>query len=134
MPEVEVIALDVECAFLTLAETVEGLAILCLPELLHMEGLLTLDLGGGEAMASGRLRQERAARVVVDQLGVDVVQAAEHRQPRPRRGSADEPPQPLMPDVARRPPFLGDHFAPAPAFLPTFFRTTSSEYLMPLPL
>src|SRR5437867_1387860 len=93
-----------------------------------------LRLAGAEDLAPAVHRQERPPRVVVDQLRIDVVQAAEHRQSRPPRGAAYEPPQPLMPDVARRPSFLRDHFAPAPAFLPTFRRTTSSAYLMPLPL
>src|SRR5882762_10071061 len=104
------------------------------PDQLRGGDVAALRLAGAEDLAPAVHRQERPPGVVVDQLRVDVVQAAEHRQPRPRRRAAHEPPQPLMPDVARRPPFLRDHFAPAPAFLPTFRRTTSSEYRMPLPL
>src|SRR5439155_24780294 len=73
-------------------------------------------------------------RGVVDELRVDVVKAPEHCEARPCRRPAHGAPDPSVPEVARRPPLLRDHFAPAPAFLPTLRRTTSSEYLMPLPL
>src|SRR5262249_44070627 len=64
----------------------------------------------------------------------DVIETPEHGQPWPRARAAHEPPKPAMPDVPRCPPLLRDHLAPAPAFLPTFRRTTSPAYLMPLPL
>ena len=40
---------------------------------------------GAELGCAAVHRDERAARLVVDDLGVDVIQAAEHRQPRPLR-------------------------------------------------
>src|SRR5436853_469828 len=55
-------------------------------------------------------------------------------RPRHRPGPAHAPPNPPMSEVARHAPLLRDHFAAAPAFLPTLRRTTSSAYLMPLPL
>src|SRR5262245_35381756 len=75
-----------------------------------------------ELFAPAVHRQQGATRVVVDQLRVDVTQAAEHGQPRPHLRAPDEPAQPLVPDVSRCPPFLRDHLAPAPAFLPTLRR------------
>src|SRR4030095_3882408 len=79
-------------------------------------------------------RQERPPRLVVHELCIDVIQAAKPRQARPRPRAAHEPAQPSMPDVPRCSSLLGDHLAPAPAFLPTFRRTTSFAYLLPLPL
>src|SRR5881296_3250246 len=105
---------------------------------------LSNEFGGGDVAPGGLARtehlaptvhgQERSPRVVVYELRVDVVQAAEHGQPRPRLGAAQESAEPPMPDVPRRAPLLRDHLAPAPAFLPTFRRITSFAYLMPLPL
>src|SRR5437879_4700750 len=79
-------------------------------------------------------REDRPTRVVIDELRVDVVEAPEHREAGSRRGPAHVAPDPAVSEVARHPPLLYDHFAPAPAFLPTLRRTTSSAYLMPLPL
>src|SRR5581483_4263670 len=103
---------------------------------------LAHGLGGGhiaagpvlaeEVLAAAVYREQRLARVVVDELGIDVTQAAKDRKPGSLRGAADVTPQPEVPLVARRAAILGDHFAPA--FLPTFRRTTSPAYLMPLPL
>src|SRR5215831_11735225 len=77
------------------------------------------ELGGGD-VAAARLaraeflapavhRQQGAPEVVVDQLGVDVVQAAEHGQPRPRARAAQEPAQAPVPDISRRAPLFRDH-------------------------
>src|SRR5262245_43789525 len=87
-----------------------------------------------ECLAPAVDGQQGAPGVVVHQLRVDVIEAPEHGQPRPRARAAHEPAKPAMPDVPRYPPLLRDHLAPAPAFLPTFRRTTSLAYLMPLPL
>src|SRR5438034_1278622 len=89
---------------------------------------------GPECLAAAVGGEERPPRVVVDELRIDMVEAPEHGEAGPRRGPAHVTPNPPVPQVARRPPLLRDHFAPAPAFLPTLRRTTSSEYLMPLPL
>src|SRR5713101_1652696 len=104
---------------------------------------LAHDLGRGDVAAGFRLPAEigrptvhgdegASARVVHD-LGVDVVEAPEHGQPRPLRSALDLRAYPEVPDL---PPLdLGlapHHFAPA--FLPTFRRMYSSAYLMPLPL
>src|SRR6059058_5003224 len=56
-------------------------------------------------------------RIVVDELRVDVAEAPEDGQPRPRRRAAQVAPQAVVALVARAPPVPGDHFAPA--FLPT---------------
>src|SRR5207302_5082952 len=114
------------------------------PLLRLLRDQLAHDLRRGDVSAALLSRAERGAAavhrgqrppaLVVDQLGVDVIQAAKHRQARARRGAADPPAQPEMPYVPRRASFASDHFAPAPAFLPTLRRTTSSAYLIPLPL
>src|SRR2546428_10098841 len=70
-------------------------------------------------------RQHRAPRIVVDELRVDVAEAPEDGQPRPRRRAAQVAPQAVVALVARAPPVPGDHFAPA--FLPALRRTYSSE-------
>src|SRR5881628_1284188 len=93
------------------------------------------DVAAGTVLGPKRLapsvdREERPTRVVVDELSVDVVEAPEHREARPRRGPAHVPPDPPMSEVARHAPLLRDHFAAAPAFVPTLRRTTSSAYLM----
>src|SRR5882672_2840670 len=93
-----------------------------------------LRLARAELLASAVHRQQGPPRVVVDQLGIDVIQAAKHGQPWPRARAAHVPAQAPVPDISRSPPFLRDHLAPAPAFLPTLRRITSSEYLIPLPL
>src|SRR5690349_10706923 len=93
-----------------------------------------LRLTGAELLAPAVHRQQGLPGVVVDQLGIDVIQAAEDRQPRPRPRAAHEPAQAPVPDISRSPPLFRDHLAPAPAFLPTLRRITSSEYLIPLPL
>src|SRR5262249_20358628 len=87
-----------------------------------------------ELLAPAVRGDQRARGVVVDELGVDVIEAAEHRQPRPRGRAAHAAADAHLADVAGRSPIAGDHFAPAPAFLPTLRRITSSAYLMPLPL
>src|SRR5437870_10095381 len=89
---------------------------------------------GPERLAAAVGGEERPPRVVVDELRIDMVEAPEHGEAGPRRGPAQVAPDPPVPQVARRPPLLRDHFAPAPAFLPTLRRTTSSEHLLPLPL
>src|SRR5438034_8472324 len=101
-------------------------------------------LGGGdvtprlvlpaELLAPAVRGSQRLGGVVVHDLRVDVVEAPEHGQARPRRRTVDLPPDPGLANVARRPTIASDHFAPAPAFLPTLRRITSSAYLMPLPL
>src|SRR5262245_46500866 len=91
-------------------------------------GLGRADVAAGpvlalEAFAPAVDGQESLGRLVVDDLGVDVVEATEHDQPRPGRRTTHPSPQAPVPLVARRPPIPRDHFAPA--FLPTLRRTTS---------
>src|SRR5436190_1740398 len=64
------------------------------------------DVAAGTVLGPKRLapavdREERPTRVVVDELSVDVVEAPEHREARPRRGPAHVPPDPPMSEVAR---------------------------------
>src|SRR3989454_10304446 len=84
-------------------------------------GLVLLE----KRLAAAVHRQHRAPRIVVDELRVDVAEAPEDGQPRPRRRAAQVAPQAVVALVARAPPVPGDHFAPA--FLPTLRRTYSSE-------
>src|SRR5262245_42617585 len=100
------------------------------------------DLGGGDvpavrlALAEFRApavhRHQGSTRGVVDQLRVDVVEAAKHRQPRPPRGALDAPTHAHMPDLPPLDLVAREHHL-APAFLPTLRRICSSAYLMPFP-
>src|SRR4029077_19865029 len=73
---------------------------------------------------------------VVDDLGVDVLGAAEDRQARPLRAAGDAQSQALMPLAAQRVPrVLLDHLAPPPLpALPALRRICSPAYRIPLPL
>src|SRR5262249_48092884 len=79
---------------------------------------------GAEILAPGVHRDEGASGVVVHQLGTDVLDGPEHGQARPLGRATHPTTQTVMTDVARCPPVLNDHFAPA--FLPTLRRITSS--------
>src|SRR6266478_2277174 len=104
---------------------------------------LSHDLGRGHVAARLHLlpevrgpavhRGERATAGVVDHLRVDVVQAPEHRQPRTLRGADHPGADAQVADLPSLDLLAGQHYL-APAFLPTFRRMYSSEYLMPLPL
>src|SRR5688572_8127004 len=80
-------------------------------------------LGRAELLAPAVGGDQGAAALVVDDLGIDVVEATEHGQSRPRLRSPHPPPEAVVALLARSPPVLEDHFAPA--FLPTLRRTTS---------
>src|SRR5262249_14325582 len=76
---------------------------------------------------------ERTPGGVVHHLGIDVVEAPEHGEPRPL-GAAPGPRAPAyVRDLAPLDPDLGPHCC-AHAFLPTFRRMCSSAFFMPLPL
>src|SRR2546426_12687717 len=83
-------------------------------------GLVLLE----KRLAAAVHRQHRAPRIVVYELRVDVAEAPEDGQPRPRRRAAQVAPQAVAGPVAPAPPGPGDHFAPA--FLPALRRTDSS--------
>src|SRR5262249_38909302 len=100
-----------------------GLAGQRLADRLRRRHVAALRVGGPEFLAAAVGRDERATGVVVDDLGVDVIEAPEHRQPWPPGRAANPAPQTIVPLVAGTTLVLGDHFAPA--FLPTFLRTTS---------
>src|SRR5688572_20955387 len=80
-------------------------------------------LPGAELLAPAVGGDQRAAGLVVDDLRVDVVEAPEDGQARPRLRAPHPPPQAMVALVAWSPTVLEDHFAPA--FLPTLRRTTS---------
>src|SRR6185312_16163126 len=80
-------------------------------------------LPGAELLAPAVGSDQRAAGLVVDDLGVDVVEAPEDGQSRPRLRAPHPPPQAMVALVSWGPTILEDHFAPA--FLPTLRRTTS---------
>src|SRR3990172_1804445 len=86
-------------------------------------------------------RDERLSSLVVDELGVDVLQAPEDGEARTRGRSPHALPDPEMPDLPSLDLDARQHgrlyfgvAAAAPAFLPTFRRMTSSAYFTPLPL
>src|SRR6266566_2735188 len=96
----------------------------------------------GDAVALGldldcRGGGQRPALAIVDELRVNMVEAAKNREPRPLRGPSDMDAHALM---SLRTVLLAivslDHavaLAPLPA-LPALRRTFSSRYLTPLPL
>src|SRR5439155_19500661 len=110
-----------------------------------------LRLGGDRLADLGRLRhavalrfdldrrssREGAAGAIVDELVVQVVQAAKHRQPRPLGRARDVHPHALVPLEPVHLAVLSlDHavvLAPLPA-LPGLRRTFSPRYITPLPL
>src|SRR5437763_8273372 len=94
----------------------------------------SLRLARAELLAPAVHGQQGPPKVVVEQLGVDMMQAAEDGQSRPRPGATHVPAHAPVPDISRSAPLFRDHLAPAPAFFPTLRRITSSEYLIPLPL
>src|SRR3972149_4592706 len=86
-------------------------------------------------------RDERLSSLVVDELGVDVLQAPEDGEARTRGRSPHALPDPEMPDLPSLDLDARQHgrlyfgvAAAAPAFLPTFRRMTSSAHFTPLPL
>src|SRR5256885_8132038 len=83
--------------------------------------------------------RQRPSRGVVDDLGVDVMQASKHRQPWPFRPTFEMGPQShVAPDSAGAAIGQLVHYfaAPAPVFpvLPALRRMRSPRYRMPLPL
>src|SRR5262249_36968532 len=113
------------------------------------------DRGADLLLDRGR-RGERVAARVVDQLARDVLQAAEHRQPRPRsvladpvahagglrlaalvfpgRGRHDSASAAASAGVSGRVRMRDQAVLPEANALPAFRRTISPLYLMPLPL
>ena len=69
LPEIEVVSLDIEFAFLPLTESEERLAVVRLPELLHVEGLLPLHLGWHNFVAIGRFGEDDVAGRVGERHG-----------------------------------------------------------------
>src|SRR5215510_2378857 len=93
-------------------------------------GVILADLQLG-----GRCRRQSAAGLIVDQLGVYMVQAAVYAEPRPLACAGDLHPHAAMPPGARRLPveLLQHYFAPLPD-LPGLRRIRSPRYITPLPL
>src|SRR5262245_35410930 len=108
------------------------------PDRLGRLDVATVDSRLG-LLALGAGRYQRSPGVVVDQLGVHVLRAAEDRQARPLGRTADAVAHvaatPQLPDrlqllVVHR--CLG-YLAPAAKDLPSLRRTTSFSYRTPLP-
>src|SRR5688572_28257886 len=100
-----------------------------LPYLGRLVALLSRQLVGGHG-------GERPARRIVHQLRVDVLERAEHHEPRTLRRAVHALPHAKVPAVTQllpslRPANLGHYLPPA---LPAFRRTCSPWYLTPLPL
>ena len=85
LPEVEIVALDVQLAFLTLAESVQGFVRARLPELLNVVGLLALDSRGLDAPAAGRFGEDRSSAAVGKRDGA----VASHHHTKLRRAERD---------------------------------------------
>ena len=94
-----------------------------------------IDEAGADLAIHGHAHQGHPA-VVVDQLGVDVLERTEHGEPGPRPGARDLLPDPEMAPVSQLPARLGrvnrtHYLAPV---LPAFRRTCSPWYRTPFPL
>src|SRR5690349_17161041 len=61
LPEIEIVALDIELAFLALAQTVQGLVRVGLPDLLDVMCRLALDLCRFDVAPAARFREDHAA-------------------------------------------------------------------------
>src|SRR5262249_53006969 len=96
-----------------------------------------LALAGHAAreILAARRRGQRDAADVVDELRVDVLRAAKHRQARPLGRTGNTLANAITPDPAPFVVIVGSaHAAPVPAALPALRRMCSPSYFTPLPL
>src|SRR5258708_2780493 len=102
------------------------------------DGLSRIDVGAGVAALAHRLLQrrrrgQRLALQVVDDLRVDVLRRAEHRQTRAAAGgAAQRQPHALLAPGIRN--LESRHDPLRYFFLPSLRKINSSEYFTPLPL
>src|SRR6185437_2927455 len=102
------------------------------------DGLGGVDIGAGLAALAHRLlqrgsRSQRLALQIVDDLGVDVLGRAEHRQTRTSAsGAAQRQPHALLAPGIRN--FHSRHRRLRYFFLPSLRKMNSSTYFTPLPL
>src|SRR5579875_1867871 len=112
---------------------------LCLSGNLRADSLRRLDVcfrlqPRRNRFLARRARSHRMAALVVDQNRVDMVQRALHLQARALRRAHDFAAQAQMPLMARVVPGERHYFFTPLAALPSFLRTNSPSYRIPLPL
>src|SRR5207244_2531852 len=95
---------------------------------------LALSLDARTQVLAARGRDDRGAVHVVDQLGVDLARAAEHRQPRTSHGTRDAPANAMTTNATTLVFVVEPDHDAAPAALPALRRMSSPSYLTPLPL